>query len=70
MNLRVSAVNYMLVDSHCHLDFPELAADLDDVIARARAAGVGLMLTISTKVRHFAAPGHPYASSVLMDLPS
>jgi hypothetical protein len=38
--------------------------------AGARAAGVGLMLTISTKVRHFAAPGHPYASSVLMDLPS
>ncbi|HEY6920668.1 MAG TPA: TatD family hydrolase [Methyloceanibacter sp.] len=45
----------MLVDSHCHLDFPELAADLDGVIARARAAGVGLMLTISTKVRHFIA---------------
>ena len=45
----------MLVDSHCHLDFPELAADLDGVIARARAAGVGLMLTISTKVRHFTA---------------
>jgi len=55
MNLRVSAVNYMLVDSHCHLDFPELAADLDGVLLRARAAGVGLMLTISTKVRHFTA---------------
>ena len=41
----------MLVDSHCHLDFPELAADLDGVIARARQAGVGRMVTISTRVR-------------------
>jgi hypothetical protein len=55
-----------LIDSQWHLDFPEL----DGVLAGARAVGVGLMLTISTKVRHFAAPGHPYASSVLMDLPS
>lgn len=45
----------MLIDSHCHLDFPELAADLDGVLARARGAGVDLMLTISTKVRQFAA---------------
>jgi TatD DNase family protein len=44
----------MLIDSHCHLDFPELEADLDGVLIRAKAAGVGLMLTISTKVRHFA----------------
>ena len=43
----------MLVDHHCHLDFPELAADLDGVVARARAAGVGLMTTISTRVRHY-----------------
>ena len=35
----------MLIDSHCHLDFPELEADLDAVLARARAAGVGLMVT-------------------------
>ena len=60
----------MLIDSHCHLDFPELKADLDGVLARAHAAGVGLMLTISTKVRRSTALGHPYASSVLMDLPS
>jgi TatD DNase family protein len=40
----------MLVDSHCHLDFPELQADLDGVIARARNAGVGCMLTICTRV--------------------
>ncbi len=28
----------MLVDSHCHLDFPELADDIDGVLARAAAA--------------------------------
>jgi TatD DNase family protein len=41
----------MLVDSHCHLDFPDLAADLDGVVARARSAGIGRMVTISTRVR-------------------
>jgi len=41
----------MLVDSHCHLDFPDLAADLDSVVSRARAAGIGRMVTISTRVR-------------------
>jgi TatD DNase family protein len=40
----------MLVDSHCHLDFPDFAPELDAVIARARAAGVGTLLTISTHV--------------------
>jgi len=43
----------MLVDSHCHLDFPELKTDLDGVLDRARAAGVGLMVTISTRVGQF-----------------
>ena len=43
----------MLVDSHCHLDFPVLAADRDALIARARAAGVGTMLTIGTKLSAF-----------------
>jgi TatD DNase family protein len=41
----------MLVDSHCHLDFPDFAQELDAVVARARAAGVGRMLSISTRVR-------------------
>ena len=40
-----------LVDSHCHLDFPELAGELPDVVARARAAGVTRMVTICTKLR-------------------
>jgi TatD DNase family protein len=43
----------MLIDSHCHLDFDALAADLDGVLARAAAAGVGGMVTISTRVREF-----------------
>jgi TatD DNase family protein len=43
-----------LVDSHCHLDFPDFAAERDEVIARARRAGVGTMLTICTKVQEFA----------------
>ena len=43
----------MLIDSHCHLDFPDLATKREAVLARAEGAGVGLMLTISTRVRRF-----------------
>ena len=43
----------MLVDSHCHLDFPDFAEELDDVVARAEAAGLGRMVTICTRVRKF-----------------
>lgn len=43
----------MLVDSHCHLDFPDFADELDAVVARAAEAGVGTMVTICTKVREF-----------------
>ena len=42
----------LLVDSHCHLDFENLQPDLDDVIARARAAGVTRMVTICTRLRN------------------
>ena len=41
----------MLVDSHCHLDFPDFASELDDVVARARGVGIGRMVTISTRVK-------------------
>lgn len=41
-----------IVDSHCHLDFPQLVEDLDGVLARARAAGVTRMVTICTKLRN------------------
>jgi TatD DNase family protein len=44
----------MLVDSHCHLDFPDLASEVDAVVARAAAAGIGRIVTISTRVRRHA----------------
>ncbi len=43
----------MLIDSHCHLDFPELAADRAGVLARAAEAGVDGMVTISTRVKRY-----------------
>jgi TatD DNase family protein len=43
----------MLVDSHCHLDFPDFAAERDAVVARARAAGVATLLTIGTRLDEF-----------------
>src|SRR3982074_1912298 len=41
----------MLVDSHCHLDFPDFAGDLDAIVTRAAASGIGRIVTISTRVR-------------------
>ena len=43
----------MLVDSHCHLDYLARDGDLDDVLTRARNAGVSPMVTICTKLREF-----------------
>ncbi|HXC26810.1 MAG TPA: TatD family hydrolase [Stellaceae bacterium] len=43
----------MLVDSHCHLDFPDFAPERDAVIDRAFAAGIGTMLTICTRLDQF-----------------
>lgn len=44
----------MIVDSHCHLDFPDFDGEHDALIDRARLAGVGLMVSICTRVRHVA----------------
>ena len=41
-----------LVDSHCHLDFPDLVGEIPDIIARAQAAGVNRMVTICTRLKH------------------
>ena len=43
----------MLVDSHCHLDFPDFAAEREAIVVRARSAGVETMLTIGTRLDEF-----------------
>lgn len=43
----------MLVDSHCHLDFPDFEEDMDEVLARAGEAGITTMMTICTHVTKF-----------------
>lgn len=40
----------MLVDSHCHLDFPDFADEIDAVVGRAKSAGIGTLVTIGTKL--------------------
>jgi TatD DNase family protein len=41
-----------LVDSHCHLDFPDLITETEAILARARAAGVNRMVTICTRLKN------------------
>ncbi|WP_368184353.1 TatD family hydrolase [Aestuariibius sp. HNIBRBA575] len=43
---------FPIVDSHCHLDFPDFDGQLDDVIARAAEAGVTRMVSICTRLRN------------------
>jgi len=43
----------MLVDSHCHLDFKDFEDELDEIVERAAARDVGMMLTISTHLAKF-----------------
>ncbi|NVJ91039.1 MAG: TatD family hydrolase [Methylocystaceae bacterium] len=43
----------MLVDSHCHLDFPDFQEDFDAVLSRAEEAGIKTMMTICTHVTKF-----------------
>lgn len=43
----------MLVDSHCHLNYPGLSEDISGVLARAKTAGVGFMLSIGTRLSDF-----------------
>src|SRR5215472_2292449 len=49
----LQATRTMLVDSHCHLDFPDFAPERAAVIARAFASGIGTILTICTRLDQF-----------------
>lgn len=43
----------LIIDSHCHLDYEGLAGQIDGILKRSEAAGVGLMLSISSRVKNF-----------------
>jgi TatD DNase family protein len=50
MNSQQSTINYQLIETHAHLDYPDFAADFDDVLRRANEAGVTRIITIGTSV--------------------
>jgi TatD DNase family protein len=43
---------HIIVDSHCHLDFPDFEGEIPDLVARANDAGVKRMVTICTKLKN------------------
>ena len=43
----------MIIDSHCHLDYPELYENLDDIVNRAKANNILYLLTICTTITSF-----------------
>ena len=55
----------MIIDSHCHLDFPELHDSLSEILARAHNAGVGNILTICTQLKN-----EPAIRKIAIDNPS
>lgn len=74
----------MLVDHHCHLDFPDFEADRADYIQRAKSAGVGILVTISTRIGrydvyreiaeahapvYFSVGTHPHQAHEELDIP-
>lgn len=42
----------LIVDSHCHLDFPDFEGEITDIVQRAKDAGVARMVTICTKLKN------------------
>ncbi|OSQ42292.1 TatD family hydrolase [Thalassospira sp. MCCC 1A01428] len=46
-------MNVALVDSHCHLDYPQFSDDFAGTMARARNAGVGMMVSIGVRISTF-----------------
>ena len=46
-------MSYTLVDSHCHLDFPTIYSDLNNILERATDVGVGMLINISVKMNTF-----------------
>ena len=44
--------DHIIVDSHCHLDFPDFEGEIPDLVARAKDAGVKRMVTICTRLKN------------------